>query len=211
MFGGVWARETLLAYGGWDVGAGRATRTPRWRAGSSSATNGSCACRRWRRNTPRATRSGRCGANTSTMATSASGPRFAVSHTMRRSHLLAPGVVVTTIAAVAGPEPVRRAARAGLAVYAAALAGAGVTALRSTDDRTAAVLVPVVLAAMHFGHGAGMLRGVARHGVPAAAVARALGLDGRSPPGLNPGQCRCSRRRCSATPASRGSAAPRRA
>jgi hypothetical protein len=63
-------------------------------------------------------------------------------------------------------------------VYAAALAGASVTAMRSTDDTAAAVLVPVVLAAMHFGHGAGMLRGVARHGVPAAAVARVLGLDG---------------------------------
>jgi hypothetical protein len=31
---------------------------------------------------------------------------------------------------------------------------------------------------MHFGHGVGMLRGVARHGAPVAAVARALGLPG---------------------------------
>jgi hypothetical protein len=97
---------------------------------------------------------------------------------MRRSHLLAPSLVVTAAAAVAAPRPVRRAARAGLVIYAAALAAAGATALRGTDDRRAAALVPVALATMHFGHGVGMLRGAVRHGAPVAAVARALGLPG---------------------------------
>jgi succinoglycan biosynthesis protein ExoA len=177
VFAGVWARDTLLAYGGWDE---------RWARNQDSEMAGRFLAR---------------GERLVCLPAMASEytPRNSVPslwrqyldygdfrewtavrhpHTMRRSHLLAPGIVVTAIAAVAGPRPLRRAARAGVAVYVAALAGAGVTAVRSTDDTAAAALVPVVLAAMHFGHGAGMLRGVVRHGVPAAAVARALGLEG---------------------------------
>jgi hypothetical protein len=37
------------------------------------------------------------------------------------------------------------------------------------------VLVPVVLAAMHFGNGVGVIRGVLRSGLPLAALATALG------------------------------------
>jgi succinoglycan biosynthesis protein ExoA len=176
VFAGVWARDTLLAYGGWDE---------RWARNQDSEMAG--------RFLERGERLVCLPAMASEYTPRNSIPSLwrqyldygdfrewtAVRHphTMRRSHLLAPGVVVTAVAAVAGPRQVRRAARAGLAVYAAALAGAGVTAMRSTDDTAAAALVPVVLAAMHFGHGAGMLRGVARHGVPVAAVARVLGLE----------------------------------
>lgn len=177
VFAGVWARETLLAYGGWDE---------RWARNQDSEMAGRFLERDERlvclpamaseytpRNSLRSLWRQYLEYGDYREWTAVRHP-----HTMRRSHLLAPGVVVTTIATVAGPRPVRRAARASLAVYAAAVAGAGVSAMRSTDDTAAAALVPVVLAAMHFGHGAGMLRGVARHGVPAAAVARALGLAG---------------------------------
>lgn len=176
VFAGVWARETLLAYGGWDE---------RWARNQDSEMAG------------RFLERGERLVCLPEMASEYT-PRNSIPslwrqyldygdyrewtavrhpHTMRRSHLLAPGLVAAAVATVAGPRPVRGAARAGLALYVTALAGAGATALRSTDDRSAAALVPVVLAAMHFGHGAGMLRGVVRHGVPAAAVARALGAD----------------------------------
>ncbi|HEV7177696.1 MAG TPA: glycosyltransferase, partial [Solirubrobacteraceae bacterium] len=174
VFAGVWARETLLAYGGWDE---------RWARNQDSEMAG--------RFLERDERLVCLPAMASEYTPRNSVPSLwrqyldygdyrewtAVRHphTMRRSHLIAPALVVTAAAAVAGPRPARLAARAGLAVYAAALATAGSTARRETDDSGAAALVPVALAAMHFGHGAGMLRGVVRHGAPVAAVARALG------------------------------------
>ncbi|HET7047677.1 MAG TPA: glycosyltransferase [Solirubrobacteraceae bacterium] len=177
VFAGVWARETLLTYGGWDE---------RWARNQDSEMAGRFLERDERLVCLPAMASEYTPRNSVASLwrqyleygdyrewTAVRHP-----HTMRRSHLLAPALVVTAAAAVIGPRPARRAARAGLVVYAAALAAAGATALRDADDPGAAALVPVALAAMHFGHGAGMLRGVARHGVPAAAVARALGLEG---------------------------------
>lgn len=177
VFAGVWARETLLAYGGWDE---------RWARNQDSEMAG--------RFLERDERLVCLPAMASEYTPRNSVPSLwrqyldygdfrewtAVRHphTMRRSHLLAPGLVVTAAAAAAGPRPARLAARGGLAVYAAALAAAGATAQGGTDDHSAAALVPVALAAMHFGHGVGMLRGVVRHGAPVAAVARALGLPG---------------------------------
>ena len=177
VFAGVWARETLLAYGGWDE---------RWARNQDSEMAG--------RFLERDERLVCLPAMASEYTPRNSVPSLwrqyldygdfrewtAVRHphTMRRSHLLAPGLVVTAAAAVAGPRPARLAARGGLAVYAVALAAAGATARRGTHDRSAAALVPVALAAMHFGHGVGMLRGVVRHGAPVAAVARALSLPG---------------------------------
>jgi len=177
VFAGVWARETLLAYGGWDE---------RWARNQDSEMAGRFLERDERlvclpamaseytpRNTVRSLWRQYLDYGDYREWTAVRHP-----HTMRRSHLLAPALVVTATAALAGPRPTRLVARAGLAVYAAALATAGATARRDTDDRSAAALVPVALAAMHFGHGAGMLRGVVRHGAPVAAVARVLGMSG---------------------------------
>jgi GT2 family glycosyltransferase len=173
LFAGVWERDTLLAFGGWDE---------RWARNQDSEMAG--------RFLERGERLVCLPAMASEYTPRNSIPSLwrqyleygeyrewtAARHpqTMRRSHLLAPGLVVTTALAVAAPGPLRRAARGGLALYAAALASGGVTAVRDADDPRAAALVPVVLAVMHFGHGAGMLRGVVRHGVPAARV---LGLE----------------------------------
>jgi succinoglycan biosynthesis protein ExoA len=65
---------------------------------------------------------------------------------LRRSHLLAPALVVAIPVAAAGPRPARRLVR-----------------------------VPLALAVMHAGHGAGFLAGAARFGVPSAALLRVLG------------------------------------
>ena len=104
--------------------------------------------------------------------------KTAVRHpaTMRRSHLLAPGLVITAAGATLGPRWIAVPARAGVAAYTVALTTTGVSSLRSGQDAREAALVPAALATMHTGHGVGMLRGVIRHGLPRAALLRVIGL-----------------------------------
>jgi succinoglycan biosynthesis protein ExoA len=85
--------------------------------------------------------------------------------TMRRSHVLAPGLVLAAAAAVAAPRPVRAIARAGLATYAGALA---VESARAAGRDAPAVAV--VFATMHLAWGVGFLRGCAVLGVPWRAL-----------------------------------------
>ncbi len=90
---------------------------------------------------------------------------------MRRSLWLPPALVVTAAVAVAGPRPVRDLARAGIAVYVAALAAGSARAPDAGPaDRGA---LPLVFATMHASWGAGFLAGAARFGPPLGAV-RAL-------------------------------------
>jgi glycosyltransferase involved in cell wall biosynthesis len=104
--------------------------------------------------------------------------RTALRHpsSLRRSLLLPPALVGTAAAAVGAPRPVRRAARAGLAVYGATLLTAVGDALRRGRPAPEAALVAVVLPTMHAGHGLGFYEGVARWGLPARALLRAAGL-----------------------------------
>ena len=69
-------------------------------------------------------------------------------------------------------RPVRVAARAGLAAYAAAVALEAVRAARSEPLADAASL-PAVFATMHFAWGAGFLRGCAVLGIPWRALSGA--------------------------------------
>jgi succinoglycan biosynthesis protein ExoA len=85
--------------------------------------------------------------------------------TLRRSHVLAPGLVVAAAAAVAAPRPLRRMARAGLVVYAGTVAAESVRAAR-----TDAPAVAAVFATMHLSWGVGFLRGCAVLGVPWRAL-----------------------------------------
>ena len=113
--------------------------------------------RRWRRNTPRATRCGGWRASTSSYGVYRSRTAVRHPHTMRRSHLLAPSVVVTLAASVrrAGPvAPGRPRGRTGLR-GGAGIGGACAPAAPLTAADAA--LVPAALAAMHFGHGVGAL------------------------------------------------------
>jgi succinoglycan biosynthesis protein ExoA len=96
---------------------------------------------------------------------------------MRASQLLAPGVVLAASASILAPRALRRAARLGILVYGVSLATAGVRARQRVDARTAALL-PVVLGTMHFGHGAGQLKGWVKYGPPLRAVALVAGLGG---------------------------------
>jgi cellulose synthase/poly-beta-1,6-N-acetylglucosamine synthase-like glycosyltransferase len=86
---------------------------------------------------------------------------------LRRSHVLAPGLVLTAAAAVAAPRSVRRFARAGLASYGAAVAVTTAQTARSPADAAA---LPAVFATMHFAWGIGFLRACAVLGVPWRAL-----------------------------------------
>jgi hypothetical protein len=52
-----------------------------------------------------------------------------------------------------------------------------VTVASEAGDMGEALLVPVVLAAMHLAHGAGALYGLLRYGPPVGGVALAIGCD----------------------------------
>jgi succinoglycan biosynthesis protein ExoA len=180
VFCGVWERATLLEYGGWDE---------RWPINQDSELAGRflgrgesimCVPAMGAQYTPRDSLSGlwrqyrRYGEFRAKTA-------YHHPHTMRRSQLLAPGVVLDAIVSVAAPRPVRRAARLGLAVYGSSIIAAGVRAVCRSDnpaDAELVALVPLVLVTMHFGHGTGMLMGARRHGAPLAALAAAAGLNG---------------------------------
>jgi glycosyltransferase involved in cell wall biosynthesis len=97
---------------------------------------------------------------------------------LRRSHLLAPGVVLMAAGSVVAPRPLRALARLGLAGYGAALVAVSVRAARSAPAGDAAAL-PAVFATMHGAWGAGFLVGAVRFGPPVEAVATALGVSGR--------------------------------
>jgi cellulose synthase/poly-beta-1,6-N-acetylglucosamine synthase-like glycosyltransferase len=82
--------------------------------------------------------------------------------TLRRSHVLAPGLVLAAAGTVTGP---RRLARAGLVVYAGAVAAESVRAAGRDAPAVAAVF-----ATMHLSWGVGFLRGCATLGVPWRAL-----------------------------------------
>jgi succinoglycan biosynthesis protein ExoA len=175
LFAGVWERATLLAYGGWDE---------HWVCNQDSEMAGRFLARGERLICVPAMAARYAPRNSlgslwlQYLAYGEFREKTAVRHphTMRRSHLLSPSLVLTGVAALAGPAPFRRAARVGLGVYGVTLAGAGLWAKREEDGGDDAALVPVVLAVMHVAFGLGFLRGVRRNGAPFAAVAGALGL-----------------------------------
>jgi succinoglycan biosynthesis protein ExoA len=187
VFGGVWRRQTLLEYGGWDE---------RWDQNEDSEL----AARFLRRGerliclpsmsadyAPRDTLRGLwrqyLDYGRFRALTARHHPR-----SMRRSHLLAPALVVDAALALT-PGRLGRLARLGCAVYALALAAAGVQAARRAEHPADGVLVAAVLATMHGAHGTGELAGAMRYGPPWAALARAGGLSSladRLEPGTEP-------------------------
>jgi succinoglycan biosynthesis protein ExoA len=176
VFDGVWERRTLLDYQGWDE---------RWLRNQDSEMAG-----RFLANGERLICLEPMAASYTPRSTLKSlwcqylqygeyREKTAVRHphTMRRSHLLAPGLVLTAAAALGAPRLIRTSARAGVAVYVLTLMGAASrVALDGAPPREAA-LMPVVLAIMHGGHGLGMLRGAIRNGPPLAAIARVFGWE----------------------------------
>ncbi len=89
---------------------------------------------------------------------------------MRRSHVLAPGLALTVLLAVLAPRPIRSLAWLGIGVYALALLGTSVAVARPGQVRDALAL-PAVFVTMHLAAGFGFLVGSVQHGPPLAAIA----------------------------------------
>jgi GT2 family glycosyltransferase len=181
VFAGVWEREVVLGFGGWDE---------RWPANQDAEMAGRFMAAGHRlvmlpgmgaRYVPRDRLEGLWrqywGYGHYRVQTSNRHP-----DSMRRSLLATPVLVLTAVGAVAAPRPLRGATRAVLAVYAGLLAHAAVEAARRGAPPQDAALIPVVLATMHSGHGVGVLQGMWRFGPPWAALARVSGLAGVLPP-----------------------------
>ena len=176
VFAGVWERQTVLDYGGWDE---------RWDRNQDSEMAG-----RFLAKGERLILIPAMGASYVPRDSLSSlarqylhygefRTRTAVRHphTMRRSHLLAPAVVATLPFAVI-PGPLRGLARLGLGTYLAAVITAAAKSAGEADSISDAALVAPVLVAMHFGHGLGALRESLTREAPVAAIAGVLGLDG---------------------------------
>jgi succinoglycan biosynthesis protein ExoA len=175
VFDGVWERETLIEYGGWDE---------RWTCNEDSEM----AARFFARGerivcladmaadyVPRDTLGGlwrqyfRYGEFRT--KTAARHPQA-----LRASQVLPPALVLTALLAAAGGRRARRAPRVALAAYLGTLIAAGARARPDADSDLEAALVPAVLATMHLAHGTGMLVGAVRHAPPLAALASLAGL-----------------------------------
>jgi glycosyltransferase involved in cell wall biosynthesis len=169
---GVWRRSVLEAHGGWDPG---------WPVNQDSEL-ASRALARGERLVLLPEMAGRYIPRNSLRSLARQYARYGYyraktarrhPHSARRSHVMAPAVAAAIPAALAGPRPVRRLARAGLAAYAAAL---GAVAVRASGEapRADAAALPVVSAVMHVSWGAGYIWSSIRGGPPVAALVRML-------------------------------------
>jgi glycosyltransferase involved in cell wall biosynthesis/GT2 family glycosyltransferase len=176
-FCGVWRRDLLLGLGGWDedwpvnqdaelaarirARGGRIVCLPQMAAHyAPRAGLPGLARQYWRYGQYRAKTAGRHP------------------DALRRSHVLAPGLVAVG-ASGAVPLQITRPARWALALYGAVVAAEGLRASRRAGTAGLAPGVPAALAVMHAAWGAGFLEGCWRFGVPWRALA---GLVRRPPP-----------------------------
>ena len=176
VFAGVWERDTLLQYGGWDEGWARnqdAEMAGRFLGrGERLVCLPQMAARYAPRDSIRGLWRQYGGYGEYRVKTALRHP-----HTMRRSHLIPPGARRDRwrrgFGAASGPS---RGPRCRRGVRRSALVGAGIGVVSQADTPSDAALVPIALGAMHLGNGVGVIRGVVRNGAPLAAVATALGL-----------------------------------
>ncbi|HEY5260815.1 MAG TPA: glycosyltransferase [Solirubrobacteraceae bacterium] len=166
VFAGVWKAETVNRLGGWDDGF--PVNQDSELAARILAKNGRIVCLSSMgsaylpRNDLRAlwrqySRYGYYRAKTSSRHPSS----------LRTSNLLPPMLVITTIAAVITPRPLRRMAQIGVGLYASAVGVESLRARRHAPLRVARGL-PAVFVTLHASWGIGFLLGLIRFGgVPA--------------------------------------------
>jgi succinoglycan biosynthesis protein ExoA len=170
-FAGIWRRTTLQELGGWDEGwpqnqdaelaarlhaaGGRSVCIPEMTARYVPRDNLQALARQyWRYGSYRA-------------KTSRRHP-----DSMRRSHVLAPGMAVCMLLILL-PGRAGRPARIGFLLYGISLVGASAGTLNRARPADAATL-PLILSLMHFAWGLGFLAGCARFGPPVAALRRLI-------------------------------------
>lgn len=167
-FTGIWRRSTLEAQGGWDEGwpndqdselaariradGGRILCLPEMSASYVPRDSLRRLARQyWRYGLYRAKTSHRHP------------------ESMRRSHVLAPGVVLAIAGSLLPVGPLRRLARVGVAAYLLAVLGvSGEQVLEG--DPVDALWLPAVFACMHVPYGLGFLAGSIRFGPPLKAL-----------------------------------------
>jgi succinoglycan biosynthesis protein ExoA len=184
VFGGVWRRTTLERHGGWDegwnanedaelaarhlAGGGRIVGLPQLAAHYVPRDSLRGLARQYFRYGYYRVRTARRHP-----------------HSLRRSHVLIPGMVLTTVAALVAPKPLQGPARAGVALYAATLVGESVRLARGSGGKKVggpdAAALPAVFATMHAAWGVGFLAGSARFGPPLMALARLASPSRREP------------------------------
>lgn len=170
VFAGVWKRADVAAHGGWDEGwpinqdSELAARF--LAAGQRIVSMPPLAARYVPRNSLRglARQYFRYG-----MYRAKTARRHPTS--LRRAHLLPPGLALGLATAVLAPSPVRRAGRLAVGAYALAMTGATARAVVAGHGRDGSALA-AVLATMHLSWGSGFLAGCARYGLPLGALAR---------------------------------------
>lgn len=174
VFGGVWLRERVLAYGGWDE---------RWNKNQDSelAARFLYAGERLVCLQPMTADYSPRGSLIALWRQYLEYGRFRAktarrhSHSLRRSNLLPPALVATAAAAATSTRAARPA-RALCAVYATALVAAGIDAGRRSSAWADAAVVPLALGVMHAAHGIGLLRESLADGPPWGALAALCGL-----------------------------------
>lgn len=167
-FTGMWRRESLERYGGWDV------RWPvdqdyelaaRMRAdGLRIVCIPEMAAEYIPRNSLRRLAKQYWVYGRYRVKTSVAHPQ-----SMRRSHVLAPGLALSAICSVLAPKPIRTLARLGVGIYLLALGYASVDVAEAGNLRDAAS-VPLVFSCMHLAFGFGFLAGCVEFGPPVAAL-----------------------------------------
>jgi succinoglycan biosynthesis protein ExoA len=170
VFGGVWRRERLLDVGGWDE---------RWPINQDSEM-ASRFLDRGARLVCLPQMAGYYAPRDSLKSLARQYFRYGFyrartfrrhPQSMRRSHLFAPLLALTLVAAVASPRPLRSSARLALVPYLLALVATGASVGARRERRREGALLLAVLPAMHLGWGFGTLKGFARFGPPLAALA----------------------------------------
>ena len=168
-FTGVWRRSTLIDVGGWDEGwevnedselcariqaqGGRYVSIPGMAAGYVPRNSlGELARQYWRYGKYRAKTAHRHPGS------------------IRRSHVLPPGLVIALAISEVGGGRARRLLRPLLASYVAALGIASAQAAVGGASLRDALALPAVFTVMHVSWGAGYIYGCLRFGVPAAAL-----------------------------------------
>jgi succinoglycan biosynthesis protein ExoA len=172
-FTGVWRRSTLERHGGWDEGwpvnqdgelaarirsaGGRIVCLPEMAASYIPRNSLRSLSRQYRRY------------GFYRVKTSKHHPT-----SMRRSHLLAPGLALAVLALAAPNRRIAWGARLGVAAY---LGAVGTTSARLSSGRTAeAFPLGAVFATMHLSWGFGFLAGCARFGPPLEAIGNSTGI-----------------------------------
>jgi succinoglycan biosynthesis protein ExoA len=101
---------------------------------------------------------------------------------MRRSHVLAPGVALTVLATALPLGPLRRLSLAGVALWAVALGGTAMAEGRRKEPETPrtsdVAALPAIFGTMHLAWGFGFLAGCLRFGPPLRALARVVRRSG---------------------------------